>query len=90
MKHYEICQLIRKLGFLNVRLYEDIGQGAFYDAITPDGRKVEVTFSESEKQLVWRELHPKNIEWFTINIEEYLDSHKKEAVIKTEQLTLVI
>ncbi|WP_394557316.1 hypothetical protein [Priestia aryabhattai] len=91
MKHQEQCQLIRKLGFLHVRLYEDIGEGAFYDAVTPDGRKVEVVIQEN--QILWRELHPTKIEWFTIDTEQER-SEKTEASaeleIAVEQLTLAI
>lgn len=92
MKHLEQCQLIRKLGFLNVLLYEDIGEGAFYDAVTPDGRKVEVVIQEN--QVLWRELHPTKIEWFTIDIEQDQDKKTEDeadhAATEIEQLTLAI
>ncbi|MFQ6391371.1 hypothetical protein ACLNAR_26665 [Priestia aryabhattai] len=93
MKHQEQCQLIRKLGFLHVRLYEDIGEGAFYDAVTPHGRKVEVIIQENENQVLWRELNPTKIEWLTIDIEQ--ERNKKteasaEHEIAVEQLTLAV
>ncbi|MED3932922.1 hypothetical protein [Priestia megaterium] len=91
MKHQEQCQLIRKLGFLHVRLYEDIGEGAYYDAVTPDGRKAEVVIQEN--QVLWRELHPTKIEWFTIDIEQDCDEKTEASVeqeITVEQLILAI
>lgn len=89
-KHKQHIELINNLGFLNVRLYEDVGEGAYYDAFTPHGRKVEVAIQDQSNKVLWRELHPKKVEWFEIDIETSESEADEDFVAASEQLTLAI
>lgn len=89
-KHKQHIRLILAHGFLNVRLYEDIGEGAYYDATTIHGRNVEITILESTNQMLWRELDPVKVhQWFVIDINQN-SGRNKDTVSTTEQLTLAI
>lgn len=87
MTYEKSINIIQKHGFSNVKLYEDVGEGIFFDACGVDGQKVEVIVKCNT--LYWRELHPIEVNWHEINIlqhELHTEGENDSTVI--EQLTL--
>ncbi|WP_281998726.1 hypothetical protein [Priestia flexa] len=89
-RHKQHVKMIKELGFMNVRLYEDVGEGAYYDAVSPQGKKAEVVIKSDKSEVLWRELHPCEIKWFPIEMDRLVASEKKNVDEGREQLTLVI